>query len=50
MIENVCVHPSEQNVGFTMLAEESIEQDSRNRASNLMIESLEKVIDEQEVN
>ena len=34
---------SEQNVGCTVLAEKSIEQDSRNRALvNLMMESLEK--------
>ena len=36
---------------ITVLAEKSSEQYSRNRASvNLMIESLEKVVDEQVVN
>ena len=51
MIENVCIHLSEKNVGFTLLAEKSSEQDSRNRASvNLIIENLEKVVDEQGVN
>ena len=39
-----CLHLlSEQNVGCTVLAEKSIEQDYRNRALvNLMMESLEK--------
>ena len=36
---------SEQNVGCTVLAEKSIEQDYRNRALvNLMMESLEKAL------
>ena len=31
MIENVCIHLTEQNVGFTVLAEKNSEQDSRTR-------------------